>query len=524
MKHLKNFFSRRYTLIFLLILLYFLTRVFFINSQGVFFDSQEYINLFINPNYIHAIILGHYPPHEGYFFLFWPIFHLAHFISLDGAYSVILIQIILSCITLYCFCSFIIYISDKRTALFATVLAALMPLFWIVNVTLMMENAYALYFFVSLYLLTLYLKRDKKLFLHISLFLYCMALLTQTIVVLWAPFYLITILMKKKQQVVKICILLFLYFGIFSAANILFISYAGGAPLKDVFYSYYLSKTGEFSGAVNNTHAILASGRNFLIPLLRNNTIVLAVLSLVSLIILLRKNKKMFFFGLLWIIPAIYANQWWDSLLMGRHALVASFGIAFLVALLIRKKSIFMIATIMYLLICSLPALNLLRYPIPYLQEASYVKLLPKDALFIESHFARPQVQSTVIAKTIYLNEPHYTSDRIKKAIDIQLGEKKPVFISGAALSEPYGLFSGPYIHNLTLSYVNTYTLASVIPHYTLKTYHVINLRDNLVIYQIISQKKSSYPKILQLQNSSRRIDYTDPVSWIFRKLEFTYF
>ena len=133
--------------------------------------------------------------------------------------------------------------------------------------------------------------------------------------------------------------------------------------------------------------------RNFIIPLIRNNTSLIVIVSCISLIFLFKKNKKLFFIGLFWILPAAIANQWWDSLLNGRHALIASFGLAFLTAYLIRRRLIFIVLVIIYLAFISVPILNLLKKPIPYLQEADAVKLLPKDSFLIESHFARSQIQ-----------------------------------------------------------------------------------------------------------------------------------
>src|SRR6266568_2136524 len=163
----KNLFKKNKTII-LCFILFFLSRIFFINAGGVFFDSDEYLHLFSLSNFLQAIVMGHAPPHEGYILLFWPIYHLSQFFHANAAYAVILVQIILSFFTLLFFYYSIKYIIDKKTALYTAIIASLIPLFWIINVTLMMENAYVFFFFLSLFLLTKFLTTKKNYILNVS--------------------------------------------------------------------------------------------------------------------------------------------------------------------------------------------------------------------------------------------------------------------------------------------------------------------------------------------------------------------
>jgi hypothetical protein len=494
-------------------ILFLLSRIIFINTQGVFFDSQEYINLFSLHNYFLAIAQGHFPPHVGYIIIFWPIFQLANILRLNSVLVVILCQILLSFATLVCFYKFIIYISDKKIALFATILVSIIPLFWIINVTIMMENAYAFFFFFSLYVLTLYLEKPKKNYLlHISLFSFTMCVLTQAMTILWFPIYLYVIFLKKKEKLKKVIPYFISYVVIFSLINIFEISYELHMQPGSVFMFLYLSKGQEFAILHFDMHSLFVLLRNFIAPLLQNNTILIVILFLYSLIYTFKTNKKIFLFGLLFILPAIYTNQWWDSLFPGRHALLASFGMAFLTAYLIRNKKIVFILIICYLIIVSLPALNLLRKPIPYLEEADYVATLPKDSFLIESHFARPQIQDAYHSKFFSVNEPGDFKEQLSSIIDTYLKKNKPVYISSAALSEPYGLYSGPYLHNVSLSYEYPFLLQPTLRHYTIVQYKIINAQDNLIMYKIISNKKAPYPQVKNMRDSYRRLNYTDPL------------
>lgn len=505
--------------------IFFFSRFFFINTNAVFFDSGEYIHLFSQTNYLFAIASGHFPPHEGYIIVFWPIFQLTNFLHGNGAYAIILTQIILSFFTLLCFFAFIKYIVNEKTAFFATIIASLTPLFWIIDNTLMMENAYAFFFFCSLFLLTRYLtKNTKEYLLHISLLFFMLAILTQPIVATWAPLYLCVTFFKQKRLLKKIFLFFVLYFAVFSLLNILFIATILNLSIPTTFHYVYLSKGGEFAELPFNFKGLFVALRNFFVPLFANNTILIIILSFISLLIAFRKEKKIFFYGIFFILPALYANQWWDSLLPGRHALITGFGMAFLTAYLIKKKNIYCYVIILYLLFVSIPTLNLLKKPIPYLQDAQFAATVPKDSLFIESHFARPQVQTIVKGRAFYVNEPGYSVENLKEKITAQLAEKKPIFITSAALSEPYALYSGPYLHSLSLSYEHPYFLQPLLTNYNIKLYKTLNAQDNLLIYKIIANTKAPYPSIKNMKDSHRRLNYYDPFWQATWWLETIYF
>lgn len=505
-------------------ILFFISRVFFINSTGVFFDSAEYIGIFNVKNYLQAIAFGHFPPHAGYNLLFWPIFNISQYLHFNGAYVVVVVQIILSFISLMCFYYVITYVTDKKTGIYASILSSLIPIIWIITVTVMMENAYITYFFVSLWLLIKYLKnKTNPYLLYLSCIVFGLGVITQTFVVLWAPLYLWIVFLDNKKECLKICAFLVLCVFIMSAINILFISREIAMSPQYTFRQFYLSKGSEFAYLPLSPKGFLVFMRNFLIPLYSNNTIVLTAISFVSLCVLFFKKRSVFVLGVLWILPAMYANQWWDALLPGRHAILASFGIAFLTAYLFRNKPIVIFLIGMYLLWVSIPTLYLLRLQIPYLEEAQLVSTLPKNSLLLESHFARPQVQATIKNTTIYVNEPGWPMGTLPLIIETYLHAHRDVFVSSAALSEPYGLYTGPYVHSLTLSYTDPYVLQPDLSHFTLREYKTISKNDNIILYQIVSDKKAPYPFVLKLVDSNRRINYYDPFSFIERSLDVTF-
>lgn len=509
-------------LIPVLIFIYFLSRIYFINPGGVFFDSPEYLHLFALPNFIQALASGHHPLHIGYIAFSWPIFQLATFLHSNGAASVIFGQIILSIITLYCFYEFVTFVTDKRTARLATIFTALVPLYWIITDTIMMESAYLCYFFLSVYFLIKSITGKKMYLMYaLSLFFLLLASMTHTMVIFWLPFLWYLVYYKKKKFFIiySISSLIAVFLAYF--LNIYFTVATSNISLSALLQAFSNEKD-DIAILGFDSKSLFVILRDFFIIQMRNYTSLLVIISLISLIKLCKENKKLFILGLLMITPAIYINLWWDSLFPGRYATLSGFGVTFLAAYLMRNHKKLTLLVICYLLVVTLPAVNLLKKPIPYLIEATFAKSLPKDSLLIESHFSRPQVQQMYKGKLVAVNEHFLTNDDFERLINKYLQNKKPIFISSAALSDPYGLYTGPYLHVLSLSYQDQPAIEPVIKNYSLIKYKEISVSDNLAIYQIVSNKKSSYPKIDILKNSYRRIDYTDPLwqlTWWFETI-----
>jgi hypothetical protein len=500
-----------------LLALFFISRVIFINANDVFFDSKEYLELFANPNLYKAIITGHTPIHEGYILLFWPVYHLAQFLRLDPGLTIVLGQIFLAVLTIYCLYKSIAFISDRNIALFSAIIFSLTPLFWITNVTITLEITYLSFFSLSLYLLTLYLSKNNLYYLLLSFICFGVSFVTYSAVVLWLPLYLAFTFFTKRQAFIKVFIGISLFLFITFVTRLLILSVMfHGTPLL-ILRNFYLSNITQVGNVGNNLNGLLIFIRNF-IPILRNYTGMVFILSLLSLGICFISKKKYFFIGLLWIIPILYINQWWDSVLMGRYGILAGFGFAFLTGYLINRYRFLATLLLLYLLIVSIPTLSLLRLNIPYIQEEQFVKTLPKNSLLIESHFALPQLQNCCQLKILGVNRPDIGNAKIMVAINYYLKKKKPVFVSSAALSDPYGLYTGPYLHPLSLSYDHQFELNPLLTDYKWKVYKIINKKDNLIMYKILSPGKSQYPEVMNLKRSYRRLDYYDPITrlWWF--------
>jgi hypothetical protein len=161
--------------------------------------------------------------------------------------------------------------------------------------------------------------------------------------------------------------------------------------------------------------------------------------------------------------------------------------------------------------------MDLLRGDVPYLKLGEATASLPKDSLLIDSHFSRRQIQDIYKGTLLSVNEPNIGRDAITRGIDTFIKNKKDVFIASPALTDPYGLYAGPYLHALTLSYAKPAELQSVIGKYTLVPYKIVNADDGIIIYKVVSTKKHSPPQIKSLKDHYRRLDYYDPLWWVYK-------
>lgn len=492
--------------VLILLCLFILSRVLFINPLPVFFDSPEYLARLSNPNYFKAITSGHLPFHAGYILLFWPIFHIFTLFGANPSFAVILVQIIFSAIAIYCFYRFVGIMTNKKIAIIAAAVGISVPIYWIANATIMAESAFVNFFLISLFFLAAYVK--NKAHLNIYLLIGCvsfgLSIFTNPLVILWSPFLLSVayFLRKEKTMIISLSIILTIALAVL----------ANSFLIQNGIRQYLFGEDVKVLPNISSFLTILRFVRNALIPILQNNTAIICILSLISLIKIFNKNRKLFVIAFLWISPAIITSQWYDPLLFGRHGIIAGFGLAFLTAIFLEKRKRLFPLVISYLLLVSLPALALLREPVPYLETSRFVKTLPKG-LLIETHFARPQIEGDYLGEIIFVNQPGWSKEKLEKTIDSYLNSKKPIFITSQALSDPYGVYSGPFLYSLSLSYAKKFELEDILSSYLIKEYATINKDAGIAIYKIVSKEKSPYPMIPKLKYNRHRIDYFDPIS-----------
>lgn len=499
-------------------LVFIASRLLFLNWGNVFFDSKEYLQRWSDPNFLNAITSGHPPLHSGYVATFWPIFQLSKNVGLDPAMVVLFFQSGLALLTVYFFYKTIKELFNTDIAFKSAVLFSALPIYWIVNEVVMMETTYFFYWVMSLFFLTRFLMNKKveiKTIL-LSSFFWILAFLTHTVVIMWIPLFIYIVWTKGRGKFPIFILSGIVTLILASLINAYLLSIAHDTNIAGGLYWLYAAKFGEHATVASGIDTVLRYGRNWLMPLGYNNTWVLLVLAIVGFTLSFRKNLWLFGLSMFWIGPSFITNQWWDSLLFGRHSIISSLMIVILAVSFLSKKSFALICGLT--LIISLSSLSLLKKPIPYLEVAKNLNTLPPGGLVIDSHFSRPQTDGEYFGQMLFVDEPGWDVSSLPETIDSYLKINKPVFITGHALSEPYGLFCGPYLHNLSLSYRNKVILSDLNEKYQIKEFININSDDNLNIYRITAGT-SEKPLINNLKNYRRRIDWLDPLRILFNSL-----
>lgn len=504
---------------------YIISRLWSINSGDIFFDSLEYIRRFSIDNYLASLSQGHLPLHSGYPAIGWPMYHISAWIGINPVYPIMLFQVFLSALAIAFFYKTTRLFFDETTAAIASILLSLSPLLWISTTTVMMEGIYLPFFIASVYYSLRFVKNTECSFSLAAASTLCFgfALFTHVGIILWTPTLILIVFLSKRQWVLYFTLLLGLSCAGFILLNSYFISTDNNTSLGNGVFTLLTGKLQEKASVDWSIHSLFVLFRNAIIPLFRNNTILIVLLAFFSLAHLVIQRNKYALIFLVWTAPFILANQWWDSLFIGRHSLPITYALCMLAAYAVRKKPVIAIILILYLLVSVIPAILLLRTETPYQALGSRMNVLPQNGLYIESHFARPQVEHRYYGRKFFVDEPGYDHTALAPMIITYLADNKPVFISSQALSEPYGLYAGPYLHTLSLSYKNPYRLSEII-----KKFHLQQLPDNsrseIALYQISSYQPSAYPNVPQLQADRRRIDFSDPLiqGWIRIQYIFT--
>jgi hypothetical protein len=252
---------------------------------------------------------------------------------------------------------------------------------------------------------------------------------------------------------------------------------------------------------------------NWVILLFRSFTPVLTLLGIMGLWQLTHKARLTALALLIWFLSSALAAQWWDGLLAGRHLLLALFplslGAAFQITNNLRRFGL-----TGYLLIVSLGAVWLLNQSVPVQQTQQALEKLPPNGLVIASHFARPWLNYPGTIR--FVNEPG-TDQNFSYAIDRALAHNRPVFITSQALADPYGVYTGPYLHPLSLGFRKPSKLNDLVQDYRFVPVATPSAQDHLTIYQVTAE-----PKLSEFRPDSvpawhrRRLDFFDPVSWLW--------
>jgi hypothetical protein len=507
-------------------LIFFLSRLPFLKPQAIFFDSPEYLSRLNEGQFLKALASGHPPFHAGYLLINWPFFQLAKLSHFNPLLFVQIITVILGFFTIFFFYRLVENLFSPKLAFGASLLFSLNPYFWLTNVSLMIETPYVFFFTLSLYLFSQFLKSGRKNWLFLSGLAFGFAYFIHPLVMIWlSAFFSVWLLKKKKKKYLKAQLFsCFVFLSLFYFLNVFLFYQSQLFNLKAAFSFGLFGKTNEHLSLYPLSTLLPRLLRNWLLLLTKSNTNLLLILFFLSLFYCWRKNqKKIFWAALAWFLPSLIANQWWDSVLMGRHSLLASPPLSLFslfpffrsgsgIILTLREK-IFILGLTLNFLAVSGAALILLTQPIPYLELAKATANLPPNSLLLESHFAQPY--TSFAGQTIFINEPGWPKANLVNLIEEKLAAGKAVFATSQALNDPYGLYSGPYLHPLSLNCQGQAELSFIFERYDFLKSLSVNENKHLFIYQIKQKtnKNYSYQEFLIPVFSRERIDYFDFLS-----------
>ncbi|OGD61840.1 hypothetical protein A2160_00920 [Candidatus Beckwithbacteria bacterium RBG_13_42_9] len=484
-------------------------------------DDHEYLGRLTNPHLIQVLSQGHPPLHAGFILLLWPFIQLTNWFRFDPIIVIKLINILLAWGCLWLFYKLIKAFFPKINPLVASVLVALTPMFWIMNVTLLTENVYIFLFLLSLFTSYVFLKTKQNRWLIVTALALGLAYLTHQLITFYLPAFSLLLLLKPKQRQLKPIVILGLVLTLGLVLANFFLAWLytqRGFSLNQALTFTLTSKSADFAQLGTFPLNLVRSFRNWLILSLRSFTNFSMILGSLGLVFWLRRNFRQGIRLLLWLIPSFLAAQWWDGLLMGRHLLLALFPLVLLIAYLIQNRQLLLFLTFFSLCLTSFGAMMLLRQPLPADLTQKTIQSLPQNGLLLESHFLRPWISYQ--GKTMYVNEPG-TPQNFEQEINKSLADNKLVFLTSQALSDPYGVYTGPYLHPLSLSFNQPSKLSAILKNYQLTPYATISAQLHLTIYQI----KNKFPEPDFVADivpawQQNRLDFFDPLSqlWFLAK------
>lgn len=499
----------------ILILILFLSRVFFLSPLPIYFDSPEYVRLIENPNLIQALTLGHEPIHPGYILPAWILSRI--FPILGVVYSAELVSSIFGTLALFVFYKIIKWLFNKTLAIKSLLVTALLPTFFLASTNVLTDTSYIFFYLFSFYCLLRSRNRFNKWFL-LGIFSLGYSIFTHTQVILWFPLFLAPVIFEKKNrfQVFK-NVAAFLVLGSILGISslVLLLMLIGNTPIQG--FKLLFMHGADIYGTGNIFYDLTRFVRNFGIILLRNNSTLVILAAALGSILLYRKDKKKLLILFLWFLPAILVTQYWHIGLFGRVALVASFPLAVLTSFAPR---LLYFLVVVQLIIMYIP-LAIINKNAPIQNElVSLYSTIPQGGVLVSSNLIRPQVVFS--GEKYFVNEPGQSLEFIGSEIDLALKNNKNVYIDSQTLYNPYYSYDGNHLHILSLGKVGNSKTEPLFDKYSVE---IIKETSNkrIFLYKInpASRLKTDsksytyeYGKNFRGRLNHERIDYLDAGMW----------
>ena len=516
---------------FVLLLFLFLTRIVFISPYALFFDGPEYELLILNNNLLSALTSGHEPIHPGFILPSWIVFRAVGIIRPISAVTAgEVVAVIASVISLFTFYKITVLYFNEKIALRAVAIASLLPAFFLSSINLLNDTTYICFYLLSFYLLSLSTLKNKKYRYFWGVLCLSYSVFSHTQVFLWLPLFFLPILFvsKIRRRVFFKKIILFLLCGL--GLGILFLIMLLCAQGNSFYQSIeLLFRHG--ADVMVTSDSIQTGGRfvrNLFIILLRNNSSLVILYSVVGAVYLFKNNKKRLAVCFIWMFPVIIASQYWHIGLFGRVSLIAGFPLALLSAHVRSKKAF--IFLILCLLVFTLPLAAENKESIMHKKVRELYAAIPEDAVLISSNLIRPQV--TFKGEKYFINEPGQDTLSIKKNVDNALSQNRKVFIDSQSVYNPYYSLDGNRLHILSLGKTGHSEVRHLFKYYRIGISHIVDSQNRIYLYQINNLAKKGkttsykgispgeeviiYSPSVNYKVSPLRMDYGDIGVWTY--------
>lgn len=427
---------------FLISILYFLSRLPFLRAYSVYYDSFEYsslaekINLF---NFSQIIASSHQPIHTFYFLTI--LFLKQIFSFLPTGTILILISLIFGYLTIVFWYLFAKDYFNTKIAKFPSFLLLLFPYFFLVNTNILYESELLFFQIGAIYFLNKGLKTYGLRFIVLAGIFWGISISVFTGSLFLLPIFLLLV----HQSLIRRS--LFLFFLIPAIIAPLILDLAVFQNLQLVLVKYQLH-FGDLPSATNGLPLlILRTLRNVV---LESSAIlslpVVILVFLLSLFSFLRFLPPYPSSLIIWFLPPLILMQFWHSGLFGRLGLFIIFPVSLILAKNLKifwQKSLILL----FLLILLVPLLfSQARKPPIYL----YYELIKneKNIVIITTDYNRFLYEKANLPIFILKNKEDLPS--LENFIQNNLKENRKVLIDSMAINFPNFQFDGDSYHPLT--------------------------------------------------------------------------
>lgn len=430
----------------LIISLFFFSRLFFLSHYPYFYDSPEYYRESLSTSFSQSIAASHEAIHPLYLFL-TQIFQRIS-ISLIGQpqiWIISLISAIFGIIGVLAWYFLIKRVFNEKTALFSLVPLIFFPHLWLIQTNILHETVEQGLFLLGLLFLDIFLEKRKFYWVILVILSWGLAIFNFPGIFIWflAALGLVIYRSRKKQMQKDLVVFLisaFLSLGLAIIWLYGVLALAIPEPTERI-RSLLLGQGGVlFSWTLLD---ILRVIRNDFLILFHGYSIA-AILGGIIVVVWLIKQKrcKLLIFISLFMACFAVTGKFWYGGLYGRWSVLVAYPLALLLVLIPWKKVFW--ALIAILIISALPTLIAYqKNPIPKVQaDLIQQSGITDEDLLILSDYQRPQLPYGNALYIVGANQKV-----VEQEIELALKENRRVFIPQQAIAFPYWQYDGQQIH-----------------------------------------------------------------------------